>query len=319
MLTPNAPPDADVGRFCDDVGALIGHGDAARFGVAVSGGPDSVALLLLANAAFAGRVEAATVDHRLRAAGRAEAQGVAELCVQLDVPHVTLTLNPLNKGNISAQARAARYDVLDDWADERELEWLMTGHHADDQLETFVMRLNRGSGVGGLAGVRRRRGRIVRPLLGWRRAELDAIVAACGVSAIDDPSNHDDRYDRARLRKSLAQADWIDPIAVTHSASALADADEALDWVVLGLRAERSSLSDGVLDYDFDGLPREVARRALIDCLRRIAPHYRPRGSTIDSALAKLGQPGHFVLGPVACLTAAGARRFLIAPPRRTG
>jgi tRNA(Ile)-lysidine synthase len=143
--------------------------------VAVSGGPDSLALLLLAHAAMPGLVEAATVDHGLRSESADEAAFVAEICGKLGVPHATLKVT-VGAGNLQAEARAARYAALAGWMAERGLAALATAHHADDQAETLILRLNRGSGVAGLAGVRARglvpgtRLPLLRPLLGWRRA-----------------------------------------------------------------------------------------------------------------------------------------------------
>jgi len=201
----------------------------------VSGGPDSLALLLLAASAFPGRVEAATVDHGLRAESADEARDVARICSGLDVPHEVLRVD-VAPGNVQAEARAARYAALDAWMARRGLDALFTAHHADDQAETLLMRLNRASGVAGLAGTRAR-GQVpgggqllLRPLLDWRRAELAEVVSAAGIVPAQDPGNTDDRFDRARLRKALAGADWLDIAAIAESAGHLADADAALDW-----------------------------------------------------------------------------------------
>jgi tRNA(Ile)-lysidine synthase len=248
--------------------------DGARLGVAVSGGPDSTALLLLAAAALNGAVEAATVDHGLRPEGAAEAAAVAALCARLGVSHATLPVE-VAPGNLQAEARAARYAALARWMDARGPAALATAHHADDQAETLLLRLNRASGVGGLAGTRARGVvpgtglTLVRPLLGWRRAELAAIVAEAGLSAADDPSNRDDRFDRARIRKALAGADWLDVAAVAQSAGHLADADAALDW------AARREWTECVRE---EGLgivyrpqaPRAVALRVLARIVARL-------------------------------------------------
>src|SRR5690606_15259418 len=101
---------------------------------------------------------------------------------------------------------------------------------------TLIMRLNRASGLSGLAGVRPRgivRGTelpLLRPLLDWRRAELAEIVARAGLEPVADPSNLDERFDRVRIRAALAEAGWIDPPALAQSAVHLAEADQALDW-----------------------------------------------------------------------------------------
>lgn len=317
MSKQNALPDVAVARFRHDLARLIGRSEGDLIGIAVSGGPDSVAMLLLAAAAFPGRVEAATVDHGLRVASGGEASFVAGLCREMNIPHQILVLDSLAHGNVSASAREARYDALDSWADARGISWLLTAHHADDQLETMAMRLNRASGVAGLAGIRPRRGRIVRPLLGWRHAELVHIVELAGIEAVDDPSNRDDRYDRARLRKALASADWLDPLAIVRSAAALDEADRALDWVILKLRQERLVDSAEEWTYDATGLPAELLRRALIDCLRVVDPASRPRGTAIERLLNALHGNATGTIGRIRCAARDGHWRFTLARPRR--
>ncbi|HWU02750.1 MAG TPA: tRNA lysidine(34) synthetase TilS, partial [Novosphingobium sp.] len=205
---------AGAERLAGDLARLWPEGQrdpALKLGVAVSGGPDSLALLLLAAAALPGRVMAATVDHGLRAESAAEAAEVARVCTQIGVSHATLAI-AVADGNVQAQARAGRYAALAQWAQQAGVAALCSAHHADDQAETLLMRLNRGSGVAGLAGVRERglvpgtRLPLLRPVLGWRRAELAGVVAEAGFAAADDPSNRDDAYDRVRMRKALAGA-----------------------------------------------------------------------------------------------------------------
>ncbi len=317
MLTLNVLPEPLVRRFADDFLGLTDAGPGDRIGIAVSGGPDSVALLLLAAAAFPGRVEAATVDHGLREAAAEEARFVADLCAARGIPHVILTLDTLDAGNVSAKAREARYAALNGWAHAQDLQWLLTGHHADDQLETVMMRLNRGAGVAGLSGVRARAGRIVRPLLGWRRAELVALVAAAGITPVDDPSNRDDRYDRARLRKSLTGADWIDPLAVVDSAAALADADAAIIWSVDTFEtAHIRAAGDRTLFDCSVPLPIEYVRRLVLRCLRRVDPSCAPRGAALSRLIVSLAAGDTVTIGNI---LARGGKiwTFEPAPPRR--
>jgi tRNA(Ile)-lysidine synthase len=318
VLTQNALPDAPVRRFADDFLRLTGAAADDKVGIAVSGGPDSVALLLLAHAAFPGQIEAATVDHGLRRAATDEALFVADLCAARGLPHRILTLDALAAGNVSAKAREARYATLDIWMTAQNIDWLLTAHHADDQLETVIMRLNRGAGVAGLSGVRARQGRIVRPLLGWRRAELVAIVSEAGITPVDDPSNSDDRYDRARLRKALANASWLDPVAVTNSATALAAADMALEWATDNVARDHVVLYDsaGRFDRHSTDAPDEILRRITLRCLRHIDPDCAPRGDALSRVIAALESGGTATIGK-ALIRGGKIWTFRVAPPRR--
>jgi tRNA(Ile)-lysidine synthase len=297
-------------RFRADLEALTGAAPA-RLGVAVSGGPDSLALLLLAHAAYPGRVHAATVDHGLRAESAAEAAFVARLCGELDVPHATLAANMTDKVNVQAAARARRYALLGRWAGEVEAGCLLTAHHLDDQAETLVMRLLRGSGLSGLSGVRAVNPPVVRPLLGWRRDELAAVVRAAGLDPVADPSNQDERFDRARIRRRLAEAPWLDPAPLARSAAALAEAEDALEWSVERLWHERV---DG-LTLDPAGLPAELRRRLVLRLLAAIGGP-APRGEEVGRLLVTLDRGGTATLAGVKCV---GGKlwRFALAPPRR--
>jgi tRNA(Ile)-lysidine synthase len=269
----------------------------ARLGIAVSGGPDSLALLLLAAAARPGRIEAATVDHQLRSEARAEAQFVRGVCDRLGVRHAILTVKIEPAASLQAQARAARYKALGDWAIERDLNAVATAHHVDDQAETLMMRLARGAGLGGLVGVRHSRPlergvTLIRPLLDWRRAELGAVVTAAGITPVDDPANRDPRHDRSRFRFMLAEADWADAERLAASARWLADADEALEWALAPLVDSRLQWTAERLTIDAEGLPREMQRRLLLAAFERMGAH-RPRGPELDRARKALraGKP----------------------------
>lgn len=307
-----------LARFRADLAALAGPVPAA-FGIAVSGGPDSLALLLLADPAFPGQLEAATVDHGLRAESTAEAAFVRDLCATRSIPHATLTGPPV-EGNVQSGARALRYRLLGQWALARGLPFILTGHHQDDQAETLLMRLRRGAGLAGLAGIRPRAeidGLVVlRPLLGWRRAELAEVVAAAGLIPVDDPSNRDDTYDRARLRKHLVETDWLDNPALARSAAALAEAEEALDWTAEQLIAERTDGAQGGLTFDAADLPAELRRRALLRLLALLVPADPPRGDAVQRLLAALDAGETATLAGVKC-EGGPVWRLSPAPPRR--
>lgn len=308
-------PQALIDRFRADLDGLVPEG---RLGLAVSGGPDSMALLHLASAAVPGRIEAATVDHSLRPAAWAEAALVARACATLGIPHLTLTVSVASGASLQAAARLARYEALAGWCRDRDLPSLATAHHADDQAETLLMRLARGAGLSGLAGIRERRDlggvRLVRPLLGWRRAELATVVA--GMETVDDPSNADPRYDRTRVRALLAvTGEEFDVPRIAASARHLAEADAAIDWIVteaIRSRVERSA--GGAIHADLDGLPREVRRRILARLIGEIDS--RLDGPTLETAMTRLeaGQTAS-----VGTLKLSPGRRILIekAPSRR--
>lgn len=318
-LTPGAN---QVERFARCLGEIWPDGlvRGERLGLAVSGGPDSCALLLLAVAALPGKVEAATVDHGLRAEAAGEAAQVAHLCERLGVPHRTCVVR-VPGGNVQSQARAARYTALAEWAAERGLGAIATAHHADDQAETLLLRLNRASGVAGLAGVRQR-GRVLggalpllRPLLDWRRAELGAIVTAAGVDPAEDASNLDDRFDRVRLRKALAKADWLDLAAVARSATHLADADAALEWAASREWSECVRKEGFGLTYR-PRAPRAIALRVIARIIKELG-EAAPRGGSVATAFDTLTSGAPASIGDLVARPGPQGWNFAPAPKRR--
>lgn len=178
--------------------------------LAVSGGPDSTALLHAAATSNAPvPLHVATVDHGLRAESAAEADGVAALAQRLDLPHATLRWSADKpETGLQAAARAARYALLAGHAVRIGADLVLTGHTADDQAETVLMRLVAGSGPAGLGGMRSRRPlgpgvTLGRPFLALGKAELVAYCEAHGLPVVHDPSNRDDRFGRVRLRRLL--------------------------------------------------------------------------------------------------------------------
>ena len=314
-----------VERFRRELDAVVPLG--RKIGVAVSGGPDSLALLLLAAAARPGEVEAATVDHALRPESRAEAQKVAKVCEDFGIPHTILTAEWDEKPEsaIQERARIMRYRLLAQWAVEREIKALMTGHHLDDQAETFLMRLARGAGVKGLAGMRRvSRGpegafALIRPLLGWRHSELEAVCAAAGVEPVLDPSNEDEQFERVRVRKALVENDLLDAAAVARSAGHLGQADRALHWATTFEWQRAVTRNAGQLVYKPTDAPREIRRRIIRRAILRLASEgggAEPRGREIDQILAALRTGKRATLRGVLCV--GGTEwRFSRAPARK--
>ena len=319
-------PDAPLDRFRTDLDALIAPGEP--LGIAVSGGPDSLALLLLAAVARPGEIEAATVDHGLRPGSRAEAEQVGDICVRLGVPHTILGIEwdvPPSSA-IQEQAREVRYDTLDEWMQARSLASVATAHHLDDQAETMVMRLKRGSGVRGLSGMRPLASvpghpdlNLLRPLLGWRRSELEEICAAAGIDPISDPSNADEKYERVRIRRAVEEADWLDPKALARSAANLADADDAVEWAAALEWTRYTRFNEGEITYRPSRAPVEILRRLVARAVKELGTEGVPedlRGRELDRLIADLQAGRTTTLRGVRC---QGGRdwRFTPAPARR--
>ena len=231
--------DADlIQRFKQALDRLNPQGQ--RIGLAVSGGPDSMAMLLLAHEAIPGEFDVASVDHGLRSEAREECALVEAACAERGISCDVLRVE-VGAGNVQSRARYARYNALGRWATAQKLGAIATAHHADDQAETVLMRLNRASGIDGLSGILEQiempydgfgpgtAFQIVRPLLGFRRSELTDIVATKSVRVAHDPSNDDVSYDRVRMRNALKNADWLDPAAIAASAQHLEEARMALN------------------------------------------------------------------------------------------
>lgn len=221
-----------------------------RIAVGLSGGPDSMVLTSLVRrwvADRSGTLTALTVDHGLRPESAAEARQVAAWCADEGIAHETLVWRggKPRKG-IQAAARDARYGLLSDWCRRNGYPELLVGHTENDQAETFLLRMNRGSGVDGLAAmplVAYRDGlRLIRPLLTVSGARITATVVAQALAPVTDPGNADRRYARVRLRDTVAELE-------THGVSAHAIAGTAR--IFGALRAARETR--------IAGLAREIA------------------------------------------------------------
>lgn len=310
-------PHTLIARFAGDLAAIWPNGE--KLGLAVSGGPDSLALLLLARAAMPDRVEAATVDHGLRPESAREAAMVAELCAAYGIPHRILTVK-VASGNLQDKARAARYAALAKWMQKRGLSALATAHHADDQAETLLMRLNRGSGVAGLAGVRVL-GKVpgtelalLRPLLGWRREELAGIIARSGLEAVQDPSNENPKFDRARIREALKSADWLDVAGIAASASHLAEAEGVMQWAAQREWDEAVSVGEGEIRYT-PKAPGAIRIRVLARAIGMLG--VEPRGSSVVQLMRRLLNGKDATLGGVVARVNGNSWTLRKEPPRR--
>lgn len=313
-----------IDRFKSDLDALIEPG--ARIGIAVSGGPDSMAMLLLAAAARPHAIEAATVDHALRAESRSEAEMVGGVCDRLGVPHAILAAEWDAKPTsaIQERARAERYRLLARWAQERGLAAVATAHHLDDQAETFVMRLARGAGVRGLAGMRGAATvpgsevPLLRPLLSWRRPELEKVCDDAGIEPAVDPSNADEQFERVRVRRAMGGAHWLDAEAIAASAANLAEADAALGWATEQEWQRAATVTESEISYRPDAAPPEIRRRIVTRAVASLASEGEGgdlRGREIDRLLGALHAGGKATLRGVLC-TGGEQWRFVAAPNR---
>jgi tRNA(Ile)-lysidine synthase len=250
--------------------------------VAVSGGPDSVALIaLLAEWAGQGRTRllAVTVDHGLRPEAAQEALMVGELCAGLGVEHRTRRwLGDKPQTALQEKARAARYALLAEEARSSGATAIVTAHTADDQAETLLMRLAAGSGLAGLAGMAPRSAVngivLARPLLAIAKSRLVATCEARGLSFVRDPSNDDPRFTRIRWRRLLPELAEAGLTAgrLGQLSHRLARADEALDRLALrALAAVPAGGEVGQRWFDFARLcqePEEIVIRSLALALR---------------------------------------------------
>jgi tRNA(Ile)-lysidine synthase len=279
---------------------------AGPLAVAASGGSDSTALLLLLRgyAWDAGRpLLAVTVDHGLRPESAAEAAAVARLCSTHGIDHSTLRWRRAGGGNLQAAAREARRRLIAAWAAERGLLAVALGHTRDDQAETVLMRLARGSGVDGLAGMAAtsRFGGVtwLRPLLGVRRAALRAWLEAQGAGWIEDPSNADAAFQRVRARRALAALAplGLDAEGLAATAERMADARAALEAQARALAAEAvvaGPAGDLLLRPDLIlPAPREIGLRLLAWATMWVSgATYRPRLERLRALYDRLRAEG---------------------------
>ena len=205
----------DSGKMIEQVVSNLASLKLSSCGIAVSGGSDSIALFHIITeweAENKPEIFVASVDHGLRSESKAEVEFVKKICEMKGVKHFSLkpTMNISEvQGNLQDNARSARYQLLRNWAILNDLQCILIGHTLDDQEENLLIRFLRGSGVDGLASMENMvvRNEIlwIRPLLKYRKEELRNYLRNNNYSWIDDPSNHDDKYQRVKIRKLLKQ------------------------------------------------------------------------------------------------------------------
>ena len=300
--------------------------------LAVSGGPDSTALLLMAAEWNGGPLlHAATVDHGLRPESAEEAASVGRLAARLGVPHRVLRWEGEKpRTRLQERARDARYDLLSAEAARVGARVVVTAHHLDDQAETVLMRLARGSGLAGLAGMAMRSQRgaveIARPLLGLAKAELVAFCEARGVVYAQDPSNENPAYARPRWRalKAALTAEGLDAPALARLARRAAMAEEALVHTAASAEGELGLVATGACNADqLAHQPIEIVRRILTDALALVGGGNPPLDAMERLAadfLAAVGRKRRLAANVAGALLVYDGRtevRVSPEPPRR--
>ena len=284
----------------------VGAGDS--FAIAVSGGPDSMALCRLAHvwaAANGSKVVGLTVDHQLRQEAQAEAHSVGGWLAGFGMRHEVLTwtegakIKHLDRSH-QADARDARFELLCHWCQENRIEALMTAHHADDQAETFLYRLIRGSGVDGLAAIAaetsRNDVRLLRPLLSFPKADLVATCEDFGQAWVSDPSNYQNSFARVRLRKIMAafEEEGLERDRILKTVSHMQRAKAAIDSAV-DAYMEAGSIQghSGSVHLNLEALlvePNEVTLRVLARCMMQVSGAiYPPRFDSLEGLYQALG------------------------------
>lgn len=283
----------------DQAMSQIAPASLRALGLAVSGGGDSMALLRLAQGwadPRGVRLCVATVDHGLRAQAAAEAALVAQRAAALGLPHKTLRWQGWSgHGNLQDAARQARKQLLSDWAQAGGLGAVALGHTQDDQAETLLMRLARGSGVEGLAAMApcdQSHGMLwLRPLMGVPREALRDYLRGLSEHWIEDPSNQDTGFDRIKARQALAHLAplGLGTARLAETAARMQQARDSLDYLAAQSAAAclRREYGDYLFDTDvLDALPADTRNRLVAGVLCAISGNaYRPRLRALQAAL----------------------------------
>jgi tRNA(Ile)-lysidine synthase len=324
--------DPDPGRL------FAGFEGLSGLLIAVSGGPDSLALMRLArrwrDLGAGVALHAATVDHGLRPDSRAEALQVGRWARDLGLDHAVLTWRGEKpKTGVQEKARAARYALLFDHARAKGAEAVATAHHADDQWETVLIRLARGSGLAGLSGMARDQtlggGRLIRPLLGLRKRVLVDYCRREDQDFFDDPANSNPVFARARWRAvaPALQSLGLTPKRAATFAERARKADEAVEWAARDFLAAVATAEPDVHDLRrVEGAPLAVFERFLALAVARLAGAPPARLERLEALARNLrlarqnGENLRATLGGcVVKLDASGVLALRREKPRRRG
>jgi tRNA(Ile)-lysidine synthase len=322
-VTPCAADNGTLGNRFAAALERLGSPLNAPFALAVSGGGDSVALMHLAADWLKtrhqplDRAHVLTVDHGLRSGSAKEAAATMAWATGIGFAAHTLRWRGQRpRSNVEDGARNARYRLIGDWCRANGIANVLVAHTRDDQAETFLLRLGRGSGVDGLSAMRPRApyplpgydgAELIRPLLDIGRDDLRADLAARGAPFIEDPMNEDPRFARVRIRQALPvlEAAGLSSQRIVQAAGHLARAREALDAATQRFLADHVRFAPAGAFFDGAALsaePREIGLRALSAILMRVSGKaYRPRFERLEHLYDALGSS-------MAGLTLSGCR-----------
>ncbi len=281
----------------DKIGVVAGN---SRIAVAVSGGSDSLALCLLLNQWIknnGGALVCITIDHQLRVESSSEAIKVGDILSALGLEHRIIAWpGEKPKANIQEKARIARYNLLTDYCHQHNIIYLATGHQRNDQAENFIIRADHGSGVYGLAGIpiigEFNQIKIIRPLLEFKKEELQALLEAKNIEWIEDPSNQNEYFMRVKVRKLLNEyPEWIDKLA--NISNNLSKAKECIEYMLEKSIKELvifPSESKALIELlGFNQLPQEIRFRMIGTILQNIGTKEKPaRAERIERLLDKV-------------------------------
>jgi tRNA(Ile)-lysidine synthase len=314
--------------------------------LAVSGGPDSIAMMWLAARwrrvlKHGPRLIAVTIDHGLRPEAAREARDVKHLAKTLELPHRTLRWSGAKpKTGLPAAARDARYRLLAKAARAAGATHVLTAHTQDDQAETLLMRMSRGSGIAGLAAMARQSRRdgvvLARPLLQVPKARLLATLKQAGIGFADDPTNRDTNFARPRLRAMMPAlaAEGFDARNLARLAARFARANAALELLVDGAERYLALRERDLAHAEFDAkafaaLAEEIRLRLLLRRIDRVGHEGPAELGKVEALLAALDRacaatgPAKRRIGLKQTLAGAlvsladGRIRIEPAPPRR--
>lgn len=288
--------------------------------LAVSGGPDSMAMAHLFKKKISRNIEGLviTVDHNLRPESEQEAVQVGQWIKDMGLPHKILKWDEGKKvkGNIEQKARLARYQLLIEQAQKEKAQAVLIAHHQDDQIESFFLALNRGSGVKGLSGmkeIREEKGiQIIRPLLACTKSDLKKYCETHKIPFVEDPMNEDEKFDRVKIRKNRDKIGVKDE-RILLAMKNLNRAQEAISFYATETK-KRMKRNDGTWSLPpLLEVPAEVVLRTLGNLIQEVGGEaYPPELEKLERLYNKLSQKENFKITLGSCILSADNLRLKV-------